>query len=322
MKNKLILSLILLISPIYGESSTMNNFYKNLNILVTGGCGFIGSHLATRLVELGAHVTIIDDLSNGFIANIEPIYDKVTFINKSITDKQACLQATKGVDIIFHLAAFIYVPQSVEQPDTCHSINVDGLVHILEAARINGVKRLVFSSSAAVYGNYEGTCTENTPTNPESPYAYSKLIGELYCQQYAKSFGINTVIARYFNIYGERQSPNGAYAAVVAKFKHQMKHNLPITIFGDGLQTRDFVPVSQVVHANLTLGMLAHELAGQVFNIGTGKSITLLELIGELKKDFPTYKDTINFMPARPGDLKYSVADCTKFHSTIAEIGS
>jgi len=309
---------LLLTNPMYGI--TMNNFYKDLNVVVTGGCGFIGSHLATTLVELGAHVTIIDDLSTGTIENIATIKDKITFINKSIVDKQACLEATKDAAIIFHLAAFISVPQSLEQPEMCHATNVDGLVHILEAARINGVGRLVFSSSSAVYGNNEGACAEDSLTNPESPYGYSKLIGELYCQQYAKNFGINAVICRYFNVYGERQNPNGAYAAVIAKFMHQLKNNLPMTIFGDGLQTRDFIPVAQVVQANLKLGMLAPTIAGQVFNIATGKSITLLALVDQLKKDFPTYHNPLNFAPARAGDLKYSTANCAKYYRAIASL--
>lgn len=295
----------------------MELFYKDLPVLITGGCGFIGSHLSAKLVDLGAQVTIIDDLSSGSIENIAAIQNKVVFIQKSIVDKQACLQAAQGQKIIFHLAAFISVPQSIEQPEVCHAINVDGTVNLLEAARLNGIERFVFSSSAAVYGPTTGMCSETTPTDPQSPYGFSKLIGELYCQQYAKNYGINTVIMRYFNVWGDRQNPNGAYAAVVAKFMHQMEANKPITIFGDGLQTRDFVPVSTVVQANLTLGMLAPSIAGQVFNIATGKSINLLDLIEQLQKKFPSWVGEIIYAPTRSGDLKYSYADCSKYTALI-----
>ncbi|MDR3550258.1 MAG: NAD-dependent epimerase/dehydratase family protein [Candidatus Babeliales bacterium] len=298
----------------------MKIFYNNLKVTVTGGCGFIGSHLAIELVNLGARVTIIDDLSTGNLENIQPIKDKITFINKSITDYQACLEATKNAEVIFHLAAFISVPLSLEQPQLCHETNVNGLVNILEAARINGVKRLTFSSSAAVYGTNEDVCSESTATNPQSPYGYTKLIGELYCQQYAKNFGINTVILRYFNVYGPRQNPAGSYAAVVATFMDRMKNNLPITIFGNGSQTRDFVPVSQVVQANLNLAIKADQCAGQTFNIATGKSITLLELIEQLKPDFPDYAIDLRFLPARAGDVKSSIADCSKYRQVTDQL--
>jgi UDP-glucose 4-epimerase len=295
----------------------MDVFYRDTPVLITGGCGFIGSHIATQLVELGAQVTILDDLSTGSLNNIAHIKDKVTVIQKSILDKQACMEAAKDKKVIFHLAAFISVPQSLAQPDECYSINIDGTVNVLEAARKYGVERLVFSSSAAVYGPANYICTENTKTDPQSPYGYSKLIGELLCQQYAKNFGVNAVSLRYFNVWGERQNPNGAYAAVVAKFMDQMRNNLPITIFGDGMQTRDFVPVSKVAQANLMLGMLAPSVAGNVYNIATGKSITLLELIDQLKKEFPTYQTQINFVPARAGDIKFSTADCSKYFSLV-----
>lgn len=300
-----------------GEKNTMELFYKNLPVLVTGGCGFIGSHIVTELVSLGANVTILDNLSTGSLANIEHVKNKVTVIQKSITDKNACIEAAHGKKVIFHLAAFISVPQSMEQPYLCHEINVDGTVNMLEAARINSVERFVFSSSAAVYGFANGTCSEQTPTDPQSPYGFSKLIGEYYCKQYALNFGIKTAILRYFNVWGERQNPNGSYAAVVAKFMDQMKHNAPITIFGDGKQTRDFVPVRKVAHANLILSMLAPANAGQIFNIGTGTSITLLELIDQLKKQFPSYTGDIIFAPTRSGDLKYSAANCSKYYSLV-----
>ena len=304
---------ILCVTFIFSQN-TFESFYQNKSVLITGGCGFIGSHLAERLIELGAQVTIIDDLSSGNLKNIFAIQDRVTLVQQSITDMTACVEITKNKHVIFHLAAFISVPESIEKPEMCHKTNVDGTANLLEAARCNNVKRFVFSSSAAVYGPYEGICSEDIPSAPASPYGFSKLIGELLCKQYAHIFGLNTVVMRYFNVCGPRQNPNGAYAAVVAKFMHNMLHNLPITIFGDGLQTRDFVPVEKIVVANLFLGMCdADKIHGEVFNIATGKSVSLLEFVEQLTKQFPTYTAEINFAPERPGDIKHSAADCSKY---------
>ncbi len=297
----------------------MNTFYANKKVLVTGGCGFIGSHICEKLVELGAQVTILDDLSSGFEKNIQTFKHNVTFFHGTITDKAVCTELTKNKDIIFHLAALVSVPESIEHPQICHETNVNGIATLLEAARINNVSRFVFSSSSAVYGNHEGACSESTPCNPTSPYGFSKRIGELLCQQYAKSFGLHAVSLRYFNVWGPRQNPNGAYAAVIAKFSDLMADNKPLTIFGDGKQTRDFVPVAKVVEANLVLGMLADQknVRGQIFNVATGKSINLFELIETLKKDFPSYSAAIQFAPARPGDIHDSSADCGKFMEVV-----
>jgi len=292
----------------------VKNFYKDTPVLVTGGAGFIGSHIAHKLIALGAHVTVLDDLSSGNLENLNDIQHKITFLHASITDFDTCLQATMNRRIIFHLAAFISVPESIENPQACHDINVNGTFNILEAARINKVKRFVFSSSAAVYGPTESTCKENMPFDAKSPYGTTKAIGELYCKQFATNFNLNTVALRYFNVFGLRQNPNGAYAAVVAKFTNLIKQNKPITIFGDGLQTRDFIPVTDVVDANLTVAMLNKtQMNGQAFNIGTGKSINLLKLIDILKKDHPKYNQEIQFKPARAGDIKHSSADCSKY---------
>jgi len=295
----------------------MQDFYKNLPILITGGCGFIGSHLAEKLVELGANVTILDDLSTGNLDNIQNIKQHITFIHDSIENKAACTAAAAHKKIIFHLAALASVPQSLEQPQRCHEINVNGTAHILEAARINNVESFIFSSSSAVYGAYDIPVTEDMPCNPQSPYGYSKLIGELYCQQYAKHFGINAVALRYFNVFGERQSPLGSYAGVVAAFKRKLSHNIPITILGDGTQTRDFIPVENVVEANLRLGMQARYVTGQSFNIGTGNSISLLELLEQLKTAYPLYDQAVDFGPARAGDVKHSRADCGKYQRAV-----
>lgn len=294
------------------------NGYTNLPVLVTGGCGFIGSHICETLVTLGAQVTVLDDLSSGTLANIEHIKDKIRFIHASVTDRHMCLEATQGQQLIFHLAALVSVPESVKNPVLCHEINSSGTHNMLEAARINNVRKIVFSSSAAVYGSTESICSEDMPCNPESPYGYSKYIAELLCQQYSRVYGLETVILRYFNVYGPRQNPHNAYAGVVAKFNHQMEHDAPITIFGNGLQTRDFIHVNLVVQANLTLAM-THMPQGTIFNIATGKSMTLLQLIDQLRKQYPRYDQQIMFEVARAGDIKSSRADCSKYQSLLRQ---
>jgi len=295
--------------------------YRHTSVLVTGGAGFIGSHLVERLVTLGAQVTVLDDLSTGNLANLASVSHDITFVKGSVTDFETCLTATANKKIIFHLAAFVSVPKSLEAPYECHETNVEGTFNLLESARINGTERFVFSSSSAVYGATEKPCVETMPCNPESPYGFSKLIGELYCKQFAHNFGLDTICLRYFNVFGERQNPQGDYAAVVAKFKEQIHNNRPITIFGDGLQKRDFVPVATVVDANIQLGALPKEqLRGDVVNIGSGKSITLLELIDMLAQEHPEYAQQIRFAAARPGDLRYSQADCSKYQSVTDEL--
>ena len=287
----------------------MKKFYNDLPVLVTGGAGFIGSHLVNRLVELGAQVTVLDTKINRS-ENLKKIRKKINFIQASITDFDICLAATKNKKAVFHLAAFVSVPASVKNPKECHSTNANGTFNLLEACRLNNTKRFIFSSSAAVYGPTENLCTENMACNPTSPYGTSKLIGELLCKKYACNYGLQTICLRYFNVFGKNQNPNGAYAAVVAKFMDQIKKNKPITIFGDGLQTRDFIPVHKVVEANLLLGMQDKKrMNGQPFNIATGQSITLVKLIENLKKEFPNYNQSPLFKPARAGDLKHSQAD-------------
>lgn len=318
--NTLVTLLTLTITLSTGATPAMQEYYNNKQILVTGGCGFIGSYITEALVGYGAHVTILDNLSTGNLDNIAHLRDKVTFVEGSITDMQTCLETTRNKSHIFHLAAFISVPQSLEEPATCHAVNVNGTFNMLEAARINGVQRFVFSSSSAVYGPALAICDEQTPCNPTSPYGFSKLIDEYLCKQYAVNFGIETVCMRYFNVYGDRQNPQGQYAAVVAKFKDSMVNNKPITIFGDGLQTRDFIPVTQVARTNLLLGMLpAEDVSGEIFNVATGKSISVIELFQLLRKEFPNYSYEPTFLPERAGDIKHSTADCSKLQAIIGK---
>jgi len=300
----------------------IHQFYNGKKVLVTGGAGFIGSHIVQMLVNLDADVTVLDNLITGKLENIKPFKNKVTFIKGSIADPNVCLQAAEGKDVIFHLAAFISVPQSVENPSLCHQSNVDGTFNLLESARLHGVKRFVFSSSAAIYGNTQEPCSEITPHNPQSPYAWSKLIGEQYCKQYA-TFGLGTISMRYFNVCGDRQNPHAPYAAAVAKFKYHMDRNEPVTFFGDGMQTRDFVPVETVAKTNLLLGSLPVQyLNGTVYNVATGTSINLFELMDMLKEEYPEYDQDIKFAPARAGDVKHAIADCKKLQKLQVELTS
>lgn len=299
----------------------INSFYNNKNVLVTGGCGFIGSHIVELLVESGARVTVLDNLSSGTLKNIKHIENDVTFLRGDITNYQTCLTATNNQEVIFHLAAFISVPESVKNPVQCNAVNVNGTFNLLEAARHNNVKFFTFSSSSAVYGNLHGTAYEHSPCIPTSPYGFSKLIGEQYCKQYAYTFGIRCSILRYFNVYGERQNPHGAYAAVVAKFKELLDKNKPVTIFGDGSQTRDFIHVKKVAEANLASPLHSFNTHKHVtFNIGTGTSITLLDLLDQLKNDFPSYRHDPTFAPARSGDITHSNADCSKYYTFLSTL--
>ena len=292
----------------------MQNFYKDRQVLVTGGAGFIGSHIVEKLVELGAKVRVLDNLSTGSLENLKTVIEKIEFINGSITDYNTCLKATENINIIFHLAAYTSVPGSMQEPLKCYAINIQGTVNTLEAARKNNIKSFVFSSSSAVYGNQNKVCTEDLKCNPNSIYGMSKLIGEMYCDQYKKSFEIATICLRYFNVYGDRQVSNGPLAAAYPKFKTAIQNNQKITIFGDGTQRRDFVHVSKIVETNLKAAQLSQKISGEIFNVASGHSLTVIELIETLKKEFPAYSQAIEFLPARSGDIQNSIADCSKLN--------
>ncbi|MCR4404990.1 MAG: SDR family oxidoreductase [Candidatus Acetothermia bacterium] len=281
--------------------------------LVTGGAGFIGSHIVERLVREGQRVRVIDNLSTGKRENIEPFLGEVEFIESDIRDLGLVREAMEGVDYVSHQAAVPSVPRSVKDPMTSNSVNVEGTLNILIAARDAGVKRVVYASSSSVYGDtptlpkHEGMKPE-----PRSPYAVSKLAGELYCQVFFHVYGLETVALRYFNVFGPRQDPQSQYAAVVPKFITAFLQGEPPTIFGDGEQSRDFTHIENVVEANL-LAAKAPGVAGEVFNIACGERITvnelarlLTEIVGVNPKLKPKYA------LARPGDLRHSLADISK----------
>lgn len=299
----------------------LTEFYKNKQVLVTGGAGFIGSHIVDNLINLGAHVTVLDNLCTGNLKNLNQTIKKINFINGDITNFETCNNVCKNQNIIFHLAAFVSVPESMLNPIQCNKVNVYGTVNLLESSRLNNVNRFIFSSSSAVYGNKEGICKEDDICTPASEYGFSKFIGEQYCKKYYNLFGLKTVCLRYFNVHGPRQNPNGTYAAVVAKFINCMEQNKEIQIYGDGTQTRDFVPVEKVVNFNLIAGMHnKDEIFKKPINVASGKSINLVELIEHLKQYYPDYNKKISFLPARLGDVKHSKADCLILERIISEL--
>lgn len=254
-------------------------------IVVTGGAGFIGSHLIRGLVARGARVAVLDDLSVGKTENIPA---GVEFVHKSVTEtylqrdflNSHIVNMFRGVDYVFHLAAIASVPQSVKDPQTTHRVNVGGTIEVLKAARATGVKKVIFASSCAVYGEMTSKALdEKAPPKPLSPYAQSKLIAEKYCHYYTEHYGLPTVCLRYFNVYGEGQSPHSQYALVVPAFIHNAKEGLPLTIYGDGKQSRDFVFIDDVVDA--TIHAAESGMVG-VYNVGSGRSTsvnTLAKLI-------------------------------------------
>ena len=278
--------------------------------LVTGGAGFIGSHIVRELIRQGQHVTVLDNLSGGKLENLEPVEDKITFIEADICDFSALLKACKGVDYVLHLAALISVAESVAKPQETAQINVQGTVNVLEAAKQCGVKRVVFSSSAAVYGTRpELPYKEDTPIDCQSPYAWSKQAGAELCQLYTKVYGLEAVALRYFNVFGTGQNPNSAYAAVIAKFMQLAAENKPLGIDWDGLQSRDFVNVADVVQANLLAATKG--VPGEIYNVASGRTYTLLELADTIEKVSGRKLAHVS-RPKRPGDVHESSADISK----------
>lgn len=280
-------------------------------ILITGGAGFVGSHIAEECCQRGWQVRILDNLSTSSATNLSHLSGQVKLIDGSITDSQVVRSAMQGVKFVFHQAALASVPRSVEDPVATHDACATGTLVLLDEARRAGVKRFVYAASSSAYGDQPVLAkSESLLPSPLSPYAAAKLAGEYYCQAFFHTYGLETVCLRYFNVFGPRQDPNGPYAAVIPLFVQKLLRGDAPRIFGDGLQTRDFCYVKNVVAANL-LAVERLGIGGQVFNVGGGSQVTLLALLDKIKT---LLKSDIapRFEPARTGDVRDSLADLTK----------
>lgn len=287
-----------------------------MKVLVTGGAGFIGSHLVETLKEEGLFVRVLDNFSTGKRENLPK--EGIELIEGNISERQICLKATDGVEAVFHEAALVSVPLSVERPFETHRINVTGILNLLWAAKENRVRKFIFASSCSIYGlkGKKGYgLKENIAPEPVSPYASSKLVGEIYCQLFSQVYGLETICLRYFNVYGERQDPSSPYAAVVPIFITRILEGRPLTVYGDGKQTRDFVYVKDVVRANL-LALNLNKGKGQVLNIGSGKSHSVLALIMTLEEITGSKLD-VQFAPPRPGDARHATSDLKKTEQVL-----
>jgi UDP-glucose 4-epimerase len=285
------------------------NSYK---AVVTGGAGFIGSHIAEELANNGCHVIILDNLSTGKVENIQHLLSsrQADFIHGSILDLPLLQIVFKGVDYVFHEGAIASVPKSIEDPAGSHETNVTGTFNVLLAARENNVKKVVFASSSAVYGDTPFLYKkEDMIPEPQSIYAVNKLAGEHYCSVFKRVYDLPTVCLRYFNVFGPRQNPNSEYAALIPKFIQNIREGKELQIYGDGEQSRDFVYVKDIVAANL---LLAKNGATGVFNIGTGEKVTINRLVDIFRTLLNKGDIQPIYIEERPGDIKYSMADISK----------
>lgn len=287
-----------------------------MKVLVTGGAGFIGSHLVRALLREGHEVRVMDNLSTGQRWRIEPLLNDIQFHEADICDAAACRRAVTGVDAVLHQAALPSVSRSLEDPVASSQANVTGTITLLQACRLAGVRRLVYAGSSSAYGD--------TPTLPKietmcpapmSPYAVGKLASEQYCRVFGQLGFLETAVVRYFNIFGPMQDPNSQYAAVIPKFACAMMAGRPITVQGDGSQSRDFTHVANAVRANL-LAMTAPGVNAEVFNVGCGERYTLNDVIGELASIIGVTPQ-IEFLPSRPGDVPHSLASIDKARSVL-----
>lgn len=290
---------------------------RGYRALVTGGAGFIGSHIAQQLVARGHPVRVVDNLSTGFRENIEAI-GALEFVEGDLRDLSVCRATVRDVDVVFHVAALPSVPRSLREPIASHESNVSATLNVLEAARQAGVKRVVYSSSSSVYGDTAVLPkTEAVELLPKSPYAAAKLAGENYVLAYARAGLVEGVALRYFNVFGPRQDPNGPYAAIIPLLLRAALNGVVVPIFGDGSQTRDFTYVDNVVHANfLAAEGPAERVSGRVVNCGAGERTSLLEVIA-LIEQMTGRRITIERRPPREGDVRDSQAGLERAHAVL-----
>jgi nucleoside-diphosphate-sugar epimerase len=290
--------------------------FEQQRVLITGGAGFIGSHLAIALQSLGADVTVLDDLSGG--GDPKALPGAVHFVSGSILNQPLLENCTQGRTLVFHQAALGSVPRSLEQPRKYQEVNSDGTLNVLETARACKIKRVMFAASSSAYGDSSTLPKiETMPTSPRSPYAATKVSGEAMMAAYSAGFGLDTISLRYFNIFGPRQSADNAYAAVIAAFAKAMLAGQKPAIYGDGEQSRDFTYVDNVVHANLLAARSPKRMDGVIVNIACGKRITINELASRMTKWLKQDDLEPVYFPARAGDVKHSLADLRRAKEII-----
>jgi UDP-N-acetylglucosamine/UDP-N-acetyl-alpha-D-glucosaminouronate 4-epimerase len=281
-------------------------------VLITGGAGFIGSHIASKLVASGARVRIVDDLSTGYLQNIEEIGGDVDFIQASLTDEDAVRRSLNGVEVIFHEAAIPSVPRSVENPRQTHAACVDATFNLLVLAREQNVRRFIYAASSSAYGDQPTLPKiENMLPEPLSPYAVAKLVGEYYAKVFTRVYGLETLSLRYFNVFGPRQDPSSQYSGVISRFISALLSGERPVIYGDGEQSRDFTYVDNVVRANLQAAQTTKGI-GETINIANGERITLNQLLAELKNLTGAVDVEPEYREPRAGDVRHSLADISR----------
>ena len=278
------------------------------SILITGGAGFIGSHLTAKFVELGHRVRVLDDFSSGRHSNLESVAEKIEVIEGDIRHPEECMRACMSIEYVYHQAAIPSVPRSVEEPQDSHDVNITGTFNMLRAAAHHKVRRFIYAASSSAYGDTDVSPKhEGIPPEPLSPYAAQKLTGEAYTRAFCHCYGIEAISLRYFNVFGERQDPNSQYAAAIPAFVTAILAGRSPTVYGDGEQTRDFTFIDNVVHGNV-LAMQATETSGQVVNLACGDQISVNRVIAAINETLGTNVKA-SYVPMRKGDVMHSCAD-------------
>ncbi|MEZ6094901.1 MAG: SDR family oxidoreductase [Pirellulaceae bacterium] len=280
-------------------------------VVVTGGAGFIGSHIVDRLLREGNRVCVVDNLCTGHLQNLQEVYSRIEFFEGDIRDAEILKRAFANADFVIHQAALASVPLSLENPVEVNDVCVNGTLNVLECARKAGVQRVVYAGSSSCYGDSPFTAKRETDELMTlSPYAVAKLAGEKYCQSFYHSFGLETVVLRYFNVFGPRQDPTSHYSAVIPLFITWLLQGQRPIVYGDGRQSRDFCFVSDIAAANY-LAMTTPEIAGETFNISCGQTTSLVDLL-KILEELLDVKADIDFQPARKGDVRHSMADISR----------